>query len=584
MSAVAQRFPEPLGVLEEVGPVLEDGHGLLGLLDVVEELGVLLDELEDGVPEVLFLRLDLLDGVVGGRLPAPDAEVLLAGSLLPAARAVHRRDGIGLVVLVDLGAVDLREFAVGVLAEDADVAGGDVAAADPAVVVLDVGLVHALRGEVARGALPEVGEGDGLVHARVLRSALEDLREHPVGELLGTVQLAPQRCVRVIPRRVIGEPALEVRDGRDQRDRPLPGLPLEGELVAVAVVGDVADGKAADLSAARAGVPGDGDERGVSAVVRRLDHREDVLLPVEHVAGVRCGVVVPGRSGRHPVDAIRWVIVVTVGDAATEDAERDPEVPVRLDVVVGAVDPADEFLRGVSVLQRVGKPVDLFGHVRAVAEELEVAVVAVLLLEEVEFVAELQEDLPVVVADVVGLPDPLAHVLDLRGRISHTSACVFAPFKLWHVNRWFKSGRRHPGTGRIGFDSDPASLGFETPSFEFARIRVRPSQTLCCLDEVGELVGGDEPLRQPVYGLAVDEHYLRRHASDLEPLDQRRVVAGVDRRDDGVGGVRDCVEHRLHGGADATPIGVELDEDAVVSGDELVEGVAVGEVDGPGRG
>ena len=79
MSAVAQSLAEPLGVLEEVGPVLEDGHGLLGLLDVIEEFGIFLDERENGVPEVLFFGLDLLDGVVGGRLPAPDTEVLLAG-------------------------------------------------------------------------------------------------------------------------------------------------------------------------------------------------------------------------------------------------------------------------------------------------------------------------------------------------------------------------------------------------------------------------------------------------------------------------------------------------------------------------
>ncbi|MFT4957150.1 MAG: hypothetical protein ACI9EZ_000460 [Halobacteriales archaeon] len=39
---------------------------------------------------------------------------------------------------------------------------------------------------------------------------------------------------------MIGEPSLEVRNGRDQRDRPLTGLALERELVPVAVVGDVA--------------------------------------------------------------------------------------------------------------------------------------------------------------------------------------------------------------------------------------------------------------------------------------------------------------------------------------------------------
>jgi hypothetical protein len=60
MLGVAQRFPEQLGVLEEVGPVLEDGHGLLGLHDVVEESGIFLEDRENGVPEVLFFGLDLL--------------------------------------------------------------------------------------------------------------------------------------------------------------------------------------------------------------------------------------------------------------------------------------------------------------------------------------------------------------------------------------------------------------------------------------------------------------------------------------------------------------------------------------------
>jgi hypothetical protein len=142
---------------------------------------------------------------------------------------------------------------------------------------------------------------------------------------------------------VILEPALEVQDGREQRDGLQASLPLKGELVAVAVVGDVADRETANLTAARDGVLGDGDERGVTAVSSRLDLGEDVHLTVEHVARVRRAVVVRGRPGWDPVDALRRVILVTLGDAATEDAERDPEVPVRLDVVVGVVDPADDF-------------------------------------------------------------------------------------------------------------------------------------------------------------------------------------------------------------------------------------------------
>ena len=88
MSAINQRFAKPLGVSEEVGPVLEDGQGFLRAFDIVEEFGILHHELQDGIPEVLFFRLDLLDGIVGGHLPAPDAEILLAGRLLPASRTL----------------------------------------------------------------------------------------------------------------------------------------------------------------------------------------------------------------------------------------------------------------------------------------------------------------------------------------------------------------------------------------------------------------------------------------------------------------------------------------------------------------
>lgn len=191
-------------------------------------------------------------------------------------------------------------------------------------------LVHALRGEVARGALPEVGERDRLVDAGVLGGPFEDLREHPVGELLGTVQLAPQRCVGIVPSEVVREPALEVRHRGDQRDCPLTGLPLEGELVAVSVVGDVTNSGAPDLATPRTGVPGRSDERCAPTVVGRIDHGENVLLPMEHVAGVRCRIVVPRRPGRDPVDALRWVIVVTVSDPTSEDSECDTEVPARL--------------------------------------------------------------------------------------------------------------------------------------------------------------------------------------------------------------------------------------------------------------
>jgi len=88
MSAINQCFAKPLDVSEEVGPVLEDGQGFMRAFDDVEEFGILHHELQDGIPEILFFRLDLLDGVLGCHLPATDAEILLAGRLLPASRTL----------------------------------------------------------------------------------------------------------------------------------------------------------------------------------------------------------------------------------------------------------------------------------------------------------------------------------------------------------------------------------------------------------------------------------------------------------------------------------------------------------------
>jgi len=127
--------------------------------------------------------------------------------------------------LLDLDIVNLREFADGVLSEDAAIPCGHVATANPAVVVLDVSLIHSLRGEEAGGALPEVCEHDGLVDASTLVGVFKHLREHPVGELLGPVKLAPERCVRVVTTRMIRQPPLEMQDGWNQRTLRWPIFP-----------------------------------------------------------------------------------------------------------------------------------------------------------------------------------------------------------------------------------------------------------------------------------------------------------------------------------------------------------------------
>jgi hypothetical protein len=155
---------------------------------------------------------------------------------------------------------------------------------------------------------------------------------------------------------------------------------------------------------------------------------------VEHVAGVRCRVVVSRGTRGDPLDALGWVVAVAVGGPAAEDAERDAVVAVGLLVVVGAVDPADDFLGCIAVLECVGEAADVLGYPGAVAEELEVPVVAVLGLEEIEFVAEVQQGVSVGGGDLLGFLDPLSQRLDLRAGIAYGSICVFIYFKYWDVN------------------------------------------------------------------------------------------------------------------------------------------------------
>lgn len=86
----------------------------------------------------------------------------IKGGFLPTTRAFRRGLRVRFCLGIEFDGVALREFGVGVLAEEASVPAGDVAPAEPAAVVLDVALVQALRDDVIRRALPEVVTVTGL--------------------------------------------------------------------------------------------------------------------------------------------------------------------------------------------------------------------------------------------------------------------------------------------------------------------------------------------------------------------------------------------------------------------------------------
>jgi hypothetical protein len=110
-----------------------------------------------------------------------------------------------------------------------------------------------------------------------------------------------------------------------------------------------------------------------------------------------------------------------------------------------------------------------------------------------------------------------------------------------------------------------------------ASLSAVPESRRVLVDPLNQVVVRDEPLGALGDGVAVDEQDEFRDALDATALDQRRVVAGVDRGDDGVGGAGDVGENRLHTGTERAALGVQFQHDEVVAGEQVVEVALVGE-------
>jgi len=88
--------------------------------------------------------------------------------------------------------------------------------------------------------LPEVGEGHWLRHAGPLGTFARDLSKQLVGYLLATVELGPEGRVVLVLSGKLREPAIEEWGRRNEQHRALPLLAVDGDLVAVFGVGDIA--------------------------------------------------------------------------------------------------------------------------------------------------------------------------------------------------------------------------------------------------------------------------------------------------------------------------------------------------------
>ena len=443
-SPAVERSNEFLGLGLEFRALLEDGHEVFGLLDLVDKLRPFADKSECCVTDLPLPFANLGDRLNVKHLLAEHASVAVAGVLPSAPRTFDGCNRVGFLKLNVLP-VKLGNLPVGVLAEDTDVARGDAAPLGPPEAFLDGRFVHSAGGEVRRLGLPEVREGNGLVDTGTFGGRLDGLPKELVGDTLRAVELRPQRCVTTVRVGVLTEPAVQVGHARDEQDGPLAGLTVEGEFQAVAAVRDIADSQVGEFPTAGTGVPRDGDERGIPGVPGRFDHRFHVVLPVEHIRRIRGRVVVAARRRRDSLQGFGYLVAVS--DALAERAEGEPVVLVRLLVVVPAVDPPEHVLGGVRAFEGRGEfrvweslvtyTASLAGHDGTVTEELLMALVAVLGFEQVKTVAEGEKVLAVPFGDAIRILNLATEKFDLPARIVRHS--LLAITYTWALNSWFKS-------------------------------------------------------------------------------------------------------------------------------------------------
>jgi hypothetical protein len=164
-----ERGGNPVGVSSEVGITLEKSHQLLEIVDIVDKAGVVVGELQNGLPDLALVLLDSVGSSWLESLTTEDAGSFVPRILFPATGAI---DGCNRIRLFDfdIGAVDSGELFVGVLAENTDVPAGNVASVLPSVVLLNVRLIHSTRGQIGSTRLPEIPEVTGFeIPARSLR-------------------------------------------------------------------------------------------------------------------------------------------------------------------------------------------------------------------------------------------------------------------------------------------------------------------------------------------------------------------------------------------------------------------------------
>lgn len=233
------------------------------------------------------------------------------------------------------------------VAEPGEVPARVVAAARATLAVLDTGLTHSEQDEPPGVRLQEVRGGDILRDADTVGGLLEVVRPGRVRRAVGGRGLRPDGVI-IGTARVLGEPLLEVGYRHDEVDGPLALFAVDVETDGVLGVEHVADAKVGEFPAPEAGLELDGQQGAVTGIVARLDHGENLGIPLLQVTLGGDGVEAVARRRRDPREELRGLLALETVAAERPDGGRI--VLVRVLVVVLLVDPPDDGVRGGAVL------------------------------------------------------------------------------------------------------------------------------------------------------------------------------------------------------------------------------------------
>ena len=435
---------ECMGVFKEFGIVLEDGHEIPSFPDIINEGGFVPNKSENGASNLALSSLDRFDSAVVERLTAPDAKVFMSWSFPCTAWALKRANRLRFRCF-DLHTVEPSVLIICLTPKTSDVVRRGVASALTALPVFDEGLVHTPTGEECRIGLAEVRWRHGLRDIHALSSISEGVKKPPIREGFRLSELRPERGVGVIRLRVISQPSLQVGNTRDKHNRPLSSLPVNHYLETMLVVVDVTNSQLLEFVATGAGVKRNSNERSVTRIPRPVfDHWQNVTFPVEHVRWIGDGIVAIAGSRWNPFDT-RWFAFFG-GYTLAEHSDGDSEIFLRIFVVVRSFDPTYNLLGSISILERASESTDVLSNDCTVTEKLEVAIIAVFRVEKFESIAEFEQPILVILTDLIGQSNPVAHILDARWSIGHL---IVVPSISEIMNLRLKSPTEH--SNRIAF-------------------------------------------------------------------------------------------------------------------------------------